>query len=314
MTRLKEAKKQIIKQFNIDPDDYLPKNDLDAWEKNKSINFLYNKMFICDFENLNNAPLPIEPPKYPIVIKPIINLYGMGLNSKIINNKKEFYDNWLSNNFWCEYLEGTHLSWDIVVRNGKIIYFVCFEGHKYSDSERFGCFSYWELINHNNITIFPNIKNLINKYLKNYTGNINLETINQKIIEVHLRMGDIDQLSVEIIKLVILNLVITDKKYDNIIKKAFIKYKPNKLKKIFLIPVWYKIKSNSDMLVVMQYLKQNWEKKIQDNQLIFFYYFDENNESFPGINKRCFLFSTEYYDQINKLKYDIEYDLIKNFG
>ena len=41
-------------------------------------------------------------------------------------------------------------------------------------------------------------------YLKNYTGNINLETINQKIIEVHLRMGDIDQLPVEIIKLIIL--------------------------------------------------------------------------------------------------------------
>ena len=151
-------------------------------------------------------------------------------------------------------------------------------------------------------------------YLKNYTGNINLETINQKIIEVHLRMGDIDQLPVEIIKLIILNLVITDKKYDKIIKKAFTKYKPNKLKKIYLIPVWYKIKSNSDLISITQYLKKNWEKKIQDNQLIFFYYFDENYESFPGINKRCFLFSTEYYDQINKLKYDIEYDLIKNFG
>ena len=74
-------------------------------------------------------------------------------------------------------------------------------------------------------------------------------------------MGDIDQLPVEIIKLIILNLVITDKKYDNIIKKAFIKYKPKKLKKIFLIPVWYKIKSNSDLVSITQYLKKKLGKK-----------------------------------------------------
>ena len=313
MTRLYYAKKQVKQQFNINPDNYLEKNDVDAWENNSDLNFVYNKMFICQLQNIKCAPMPIEPKSYPVVIKPIINLYGMGLNSQIINNKKEFYDNWLSNNFWCEYLKGDHLSWDFVIRKGKFIYNVVFQGYKFDDKERFGTFSYWELINQE-IKIPDCINELVKKYFKNYTGNLNIETIDNKIIEIHLRMGDIDQLPIPILKLIILNKVIDNNNYDTIIKKAFQNFKVSKLDKIFLIPVWYKIKENTDLIKIKEYLKQNWERIIQKNDLIFFYYFDENSESYPGTNKRCFLFSTQYFDQVNKLKYDIEYDLIKNFG
>lgn len=313
MTRLSSAKKQIKQQFNINPDNYIEKNDLTAWRNNSDLNFVYNKMFICELQKIDHAPMPIEPKSYPVVVKPIINLYGMGLNSKIINNKEEFYNNWLSNNFWSEYLVGDHLSWDFVIRKGKLIYSIVFQGFKFDDKERFGTFSYWELINHE-MKIPDSINNLIKKYFKNYTGNLNIETIGNKIIEVHLRMGDIDQLPIPILKLIILNKVIDNDNYDKIIKNAFHKFKSNKLNKIYLIPVWYKIKPNTDLTEIKEYLQQNWEKIIQKNDLIYFYYFDENSESYPGTNKRCFLFSTEYFDQINKLKYDIEYDLIKNFG
>ena len=311
MTRLKEAKNQIKKQFNINPEDYLPKNDLDAWEKYKEFNFLYNKMFIANLENLVNAPMPIEPKKYPVVSKPIINLYGMGLSSYIIKSKKDFYNNWLSTNFWCEYLNGSHYSWDFVIRKGKIIYTVCFQGHKFSDTERFGCFSHWELITEE--LIIPNgIKSLINQFLQNYTGNLNIETINDKIIEVHLRMGDMDQLPVNILKLTILNLVIDNQNYDKIIENAFIRN--SKLDKIYLIPVWYKLKEDTDKELLINYVKNKWEPNIKKNKNIFFYYFDELGQASPNNFKRLFLFSTYNFDIITKLKYDIEYDVLKNFG
>ena len=311
MTRLTDAKNQIKKQFNINPDDYLPKNDLNAWNKYKEYNFLYNKMFIANLENLKYAPMPIEPDNYPVVSKPIINLYGMGLSSCIIKSKKEFYQNWLSTNFWCEYLDGNHYSWDIVIRKGKIMYNICFLGHKFSDSDRFGCFSYWELITEE-INIPNNIQNLIKLYLKNFTGNLNIETIAGKIIEVHLRMGDIDQLPSNILKLIILNLVIDDDKYDNILKNAFLRN--NLTEKIYLIPVWYKIKNNESIDELIIYVKDKWEPVVKKNKSIFFYYFDDLNQASPNNFKRLFLFSTYNFDIITKLKYDIEYDVLKNFG
>lgn len=314
MTRLENAKKEIKKYFMIDSNKIIPKNDIEAWNKYPEYNFLYNKMFIAEFESIKNGPMPIEPNSYPVVSKPIINLYGMGLSSNIINTKKEFYNNWLSTNFWSEYLKGEHLSWDIIVRDGKIIYYVCFKGHKFNDKEKFGCFSYWELITEEEIKLGDNIKSLIKKYLLNFTGNLNIETIDNKIIEVHLRMGDIDQLPEPVIKFSILNQIIKSKNYDLFLKKALSKYKSTKLDKIYLIPVWYKLHHSSQIDQIINYLKTEWEPKINKNKLIFFYYFDEHQEASPSKYKRFFSLSTYHFELIYKLKYDIEYDLIKNFG
>ena len=45
-------------------------------------NIVYNKLEIAQFQNLNCNPFPCYPDSFPIVSKPIVNLYGMGLNSK----------------------------------------------------------------------------------------------------------------------------------------------------------------------------------------------------------------------------------------
>ena len=57
----------------------------------------------CEFQGIEHAPMPIEPSTYPVIIKPIINLYGMGLNIIKVNNQEEFYDNWYNNNFWMKF-------------------------------------------------------------------------------------------------------------------------------------------------------------------------------------------------------------------
>ena len=165
MTIKSELREEILQNYNIDINDLIPKNDLEAWMMYPEYNFLYNKMFICKFQNIKHYPMPIYPNTYPVVIKPIINLMGMGLNAIKINSEIEFESHLSNNHFWSEYFEGEHISWDIIVRNGQIIFVSSFKGYK---NKIFGAFNYWEYINNNNLPIV--IKKLIKLHFLNYTG------------------------------------------------------------------------------------------------------------------------------------------------
>ena len=311
MTRLENAKKQIKKQFNVNLDDYIIKDDYQAWTTYNKYNYLYDKMFLAKLEELKYSPMPIEPKEYPVIIKPIINLHQTGIKSKLIYNKTQFFNNYLSTDFWVEYLKGEIYNWNIVARQGKIIYFVCFKGN--NNNSKFGSVFYYELINEN-LKIPNNIKKLIQNNLKDYTGNINIKIINNKIISIKLKMCHMKQLPVKILKLVIFNLIIKNKNYDKIIKNAFKNFPNSNLNKIYLIPVLYKIKNIDNINKIYQYLLINWEKKIIQNKKIFQYSFDNTSILNSNGIKKWFSFSTEYLDEILKLKYDIEYDLIKTFG
>ena len=70
----------------------IPINDLQAWKhpKNQPYKWIYNKLRLCEYQNIPCAPMPIQPKTYPIISKPIINLYGMGLNTVKIESEKDF--------------------------------------------------------------------------------------------------------------------------------------------------------------------------------------------------------------------------------
>ena len=86
--------KKLYEILNCDVE--ISMNDLDAWISNKRYNWVYNRLKIAEYQNIKCAPMSIEPAEddFPIIIKPIINLYGMGLNIKKIKNIDEFYDQW----------------------------------------------------------------------------------------------------------------------------------------------------------------------------------------------------------------------------
>ena len=219
-----------------------------------------------------------------------------------MTEKKEFLEYFNSNHFWCEYISGEHLSWDLVITNGEIQYICCFKGYK--NKNKFGTFKYWKLLKESNPPDF--FYYFVETYLKDFTGCINLETISNKIIECHLRMGDIDQLSKDHIRLIFYNYL---NKNDNL------KYKLNNLpfKKLYLIPIWQDIKEYHDLNIIYSYLEKNWEKVIINNDYVNMYYFDKVNHATPGNFKRWFLISTNNYTQINKLKIEIEKDIVQKF-
>ena len=137
----------------------IPESDSEAYIKYTKYNSVYNKLEIAKIQDLDCNPFPCLPNKFPVVSKPIINLFGMGLNSKKINNTKEFLKELPTNNFWCEFLDGDHISWDFIIRDGKIEYYTCFFGKK----KTFGTFKYWSQIEKKEL--FPNILLIIKIYI-----------------------------------------------------------------------------------------------------------------------------------------------------
>lgn len=176
----------------------IPISDTNAWITYPKQRFVYNRLKIAEIANeifakkIKYAPMPIEPDKstYPIILKPITNLYGMGLGIHKINDEDEFYEHWKKNGFWSTFLEGDHISWDLIISNNKILFVLPFMGHK--DEKCIGKFTMWETINckpNNKLQSF--FEKLVD-LLGDYKGCLNIETINNYPIEVHLRMGDLD--------------------------------------------------------------------------------------------------------------------------
>ena len=110
----------ILKQKN--KEGLIPIYDTEAWTKLKPWNFVYDKLFIADSQGLPCGPWGTYPNKYPIIIKPIINLFGMSRGFQLIKNEKEY--DLITNadgHLWEEYLIGDNMTIDLIIINGEII-------------------------------------------------------------------------------------------------------------------------------------------------------------------------------------------------
>jgi hypothetical protein len=105
-----------------------------------------------------------------------------------------------------QFLKGKHISYDIVLVNSKIVWWTAFRGYyiknKTTGQRLHGTFNSWKHIGQQMLP--GSIWKLVSKIRENpkhrsavpnggYFGCLNVECIGDKIIEAHLRMGDIDQ-------------------------------------------------------------------------------------------------------------------------
>ena len=262
--------KLIYTIFKCPKKTIIPINDIDAWHHLPDHQWVYNKIKICQTQNIDCAPIGIIPKNYPICLKPIINLYGMGWGSRIIYNKNEYKQYSQPGLFWMPFLKGNHLSYDFFIINGNIKWFVCFQGY----TKDKGMFDYWETLPNKQISKY--LENWINKHLNNkpYTGCINIETIDDKIIDCHLRMGDVNQLYF-------------NKKSDVVIKSIINiytgkeKFSPELLDytipKIYLVPIF--ISYNSKVYLNYNELKDICNKIDTEGEYIYSYQLDPPQEN-----------------------------------
>ena len=171
---------EMFQKYSIN----LPCTDYEAYSMFPDFNFVYNRLWLSTIQGLSSNPVGIYPKKYPVIIKPIINLFGMSKDFFVIKNKNEYMKCEKYPHFTQPYLSGNQYNIDLIIVKGKIIFYntLISKPHPYIP----GAF-----LSHKPIKCkIPRIILIfIRKYLYNYTGCFNAEIINDFIIECHLRLN-----------------------------------------------------------------------------------------------------------------------------
>jgi hypothetical protein len=227
----------LYNEYNCPKEIIIPISDSDAYKMYPKFRWIYNKIELNEKQGIKCAPMPIKPDKddYPVILKPIMNLNGMGLEICKINNEDEFDSKINSTNFWSIFFEGDHISFDLILLDGNIEFYCSFMAEK--DLKNLGSFLYWESFDSSEKKLPENIKKFVDKYFgqKKYTGFLNIESIfdkktnEWKIIEMHLRSGDILKSN----EPELFNAII-----DLFCFKRFNLRKDFTIQKVYAIPIW----------------------------------------------------------------------------
>lgn len=169
------------------PEDVIvPVDDIDAWPLNPEHNWVYDRLRVAHSQGFAAAPHGAVPPSFPVFSKPIINLRGMGIGSRIIHSADEMAAASTPGHFWMPVLGGDHVSTDCAVVQGQIRWMRSCRGEPAED----GMFRYWTLLAEQEATLADYLTSWVDRHLKGYTGMLNCETIGGQIIEMHLRFSD----------------------------------------------------------------------------------------------------------------------------
>jgi hypothetical protein len=164
----------------------IPTEDPDAWQWNPAHRWVYNKLAVALSQNLDAGPHGTPPPRFPVFSKPIINLKGMGVGSRVLRSQADYDEHYAPGHFWMTLLDGRHVSSDLAVVNGEPAWWRHVTGKPAGE----GTFDYWIVRAEPDAAIEDHCGDWVRKNLAGYTGMLNLETIAEKIIEAHLRFAD----------------------------------------------------------------------------------------------------------------------------
>jgi len=175
--------------------------DHQTWDTHKKgeLRWIFNKLEVALRQNLHAGPAGTAPEKDGFyVFRPTYNPYGMGVGaekffySKSMYNQIIEYDFVPPGHFWCEWLDGPHLSIDYQkYDNGAWQTESVWEG-KHESEDNLAKFSSWKKLDLD-VAPSPYLWGNLLPWLKTRQDTINgfnIETRSGKIIEVHLRLGN----------------------------------------------------------------------------------------------------------------------------
>ncbi|MDE1924344.1 MAG: hypothetical protein KGL34_01465 [Gammaproteobacteria bacterium] len=164
----------------------VPTDDADAWALSPSFRWVYDKLAVAVSQGLDCAPHGVEPAHYPVFSKPIVNLRGMGIDSRVLATPEDYRQAERAGHMWMRLLEGPHVSTDFAVQRGAVRWW----RHAVGQPGPGGTFDHWVVEADGRPALEEYCVRWIETHLADYTGMLNLESIGGRIIEAHLRFAD----------------------------------------------------------------------------------------------------------------------------
>jgi hypothetical protein len=168
------------------PEVRIPTEDADGYQWNPAHRWVYNKLAVAQSQGLACAPHGLCPPGFPVFSKPIINLRGMAVGSRVLPDHAHYERHKTPGHFWMTLLEGEHVSTDLAVQAGKVLWL----RHSLGTPAAGGTFDYWTIETAARERLDEYLGAWVTQQLATYTGMLNLETIGGRIIDAHLRFAD----------------------------------------------------------------------------------------------------------------------------
>src|SRR5262245_56422403 len=81
-------------------DAYIPTEDSDAWMWNPAHRWVYDKLAVALSQGLDAGPHGTKPPRFPVFSKPIVNLKGMGMSSRVLRSPDEYAAHCFPGHMW----------------------------------------------------------------------------------------------------------------------------------------------------------------------------------------------------------------------
>ena len=167
-------------------DVFIPTEDSDAWVWNPRHCWVYDKLAVALSQGLDAGPHGVTPPSFPVFSKPIYNLKGMGIGSRVVKSAAAYKSHQKPGHMWMTLLEGEHVSSDVAIVDGRPRWWRHAKGHASGK----GTFDYWQILADPDEAIEAWCGQWCTRHLAGYTGMVNVETIGGRIIEAHLRFAD----------------------------------------------------------------------------------------------------------------------------
>ncbi|GAQ11670.1 hypothetical protein ALT_8991 [Aspergillus lentulus] len=179
--------KRLFGSAHCPPHCRIPACDSDAYELYPKFRWVYNKLTVAELQGIECGPHRTKPDAalFPIFSKPIYNLGGASMGARIIHTVDEYWRSFVPGHMWSALLTGEHISTDIAVDAGRVVWL----GHTRGVAGPDQTWEYWEINTSVELSLEKYIADFVETHLAGYTGMMNVETIGGKIIEAHLRFS-----------------------------------------------------------------------------------------------------------------------------
>jgi hypothetical protein len=140
--------------------------------------WIYNKFLLSKYTNVETFDLQKELPNvYPVIVKPIENLFGLSKGCYIAESPLDIED--YAGFMAQKYLYGIQYTSDMAISKGEIKAHYTFITNK-SKYDEITCFVSTPFLPYK-------VRKKVEQILHDYTGIVNVEYIEENIIEIHLR-------------------------------------------------------------------------------------------------------------------------------